>query len=307
MKYLIVGTGGTGGCIGGYLASYGKDVTFIARGAHLKAMKERGLIIHSSRKGEIHIKDVKCSDGSDDIGKFDVIFVCVKGYSIYDIIPIIKKTSHEKTVVIPILNTLTAGEKLKEALPDITVLDGCIYVSGYVSAPGEITQGVMIFRVVFGPMENTEIDMYSLKKIQDDLMECQIDGIISDNIKRDTFRKFSFTSPLAATGAYFDVNVGEVQKQGKYREMFIALLKELEKVADTLNINLTNDLVKENLDILDGLAPNITASMQKDIKKGKQSEKDELIFDIVRISEKNGIEVPGYKKIAEHFGYGKNY
>lgn len=139
MKYLIVGTGGTGGCLGGYMSSCGKDVTFIARGAHLKAMEQNGLIIHSSRKGKINLKDVKCSNGSDDIGTFDVIFVCVKGYSIDEIIPIVKKASKDKTVVIPILNTLTAGQKLKKALPKVNVLDGCIYVSGYVSAPGEIT------------------------------------------------------------------------------------------------------------------------------------------------------------------------
>lgn len=303
MKYLIIGTGGTGGCLGGYMASCGKDVAFIARGAHLMVMKQKGLIIHSSRKGEINLKDVKCSDGSDDIGSFDVIFVCVKGYSINEIIPIVKKASKDTTVVIPILNTLTAGQKLKKALPEVNVLDGCIYVSGYVSAPGEITQGEMLFRVVFGPMESEGSDIKQLMKIEKDLKECQIDAIVSHNIKKDTFKKFSFTSPLASIGAYFDVNVGKIQKEKKYREMFIDLLKELERIAKALNIRLTEDLVEENLQILDGLDPNITASMHKDIKRGKQSEKDELIFDVVRIAEKNDIKVPGYKNIAEHFGY----
>lgn len=303
MRYLILGTGGTGGCLGGYLESCGKDVTFIARGAHLQAMREKGLIIHSSRKGDINIRDVKCSDGSDDIGIFNVIFVCVKGYSIHEIIPIVKKASNSKTIVIPILNTLTAAQKLKEKLKGLNILDGCIYVSGYVSAPGEITQGEMLFRVVFGPMTNEKVDMGLLERIKKDLNECKIDAVISKDIKKDTFKKFSFTSPLASIGAYLDVNVGEIQSDKKYRDMFIRLLKELENVAKVLNIKFTEDLVEENLEILDGLDSSITASMHKDIKSGKQSEKDELIFDVVRIAEKNGIEVPGYKKIAEHFGY----
>ncbi|WP_010233558.1 ketopantoate reductase family protein [Clostridium arbusti] len=306
MKYLIIGTGGTGGCIGGYLAKGRKDVIFIARGAHLRSMKEKGLILHSTKDGDIKLKNVKAYDGSEELEKFDVIFVCVKGYSIDDIIPTIRKTSHEKTIVIPILNTLTAGEKLAAALPDITVLDGCIYVSGYVSAPGEITQGDMIFRIVFGPMENTKVDMNLLGKIQADLEECHIEGVISDNIKRDTFRKFSFTSALASTCVYFDVVVGEVQKKGKYRDMFISLLKELEELADMSKIKLTCNLVEENLNILVGLAPDITASMHKDIKKGKKSEKEELIFDVVRIAKKYGVSVPSYSKIAEHFGYNEN-
>ncbi|AOY76490.1 ketopantoate reductase family protein [Clostridium formicaceticum] len=303
MKYLILGTGGTGGCIGGYLANSGKDVTFIARGTHLKAMKEKGLIVYSSRKGEIKLKNVKVFSNDEILEKFDVIFVCVKGYSLYEAISMVKKASHEKTVIIPILNALNIGEKLEEALPEVTVLDGCVYVSAYISAPGEITQGIKIFRVVFGARENKKVSMEVLHKIQADLVESGIEGIVSNNIKRDIFRKFSFTSAYAATGAYFGVVAGELQKEGSCREMFIALLKELESVAHALGIGLGTDLVEENLDILAGLTSDTTASMQKDIQAGKSSEKDELIFDVVRIGKKYGVDLPNYKKIADHFGY----
>lgn len=305
MRYLIIGTGGTGGCIGGYLASGGKDVTFIARGAHLKAIKEKGLIVHSSLKGEISVKNVKAYDGEEEFGKFDVIFVCVKGYSLYDAIPTIKKASHAKTIVIPILNALNVEEKLSKDLTGITVIDGCIYVSAYISAPGEITQGIKIFRVVFGARESEFVDMNLLDVIQSDLEESGIDGVISDNISRDIFKKFSFTSAYAATGAYFDAMAGEFQKDGECREMFISLLRELKKIAIALNIKLEADLVEENLIILAGLNSDTTASMQKDLKTGKSSEKDELIFNIVDIAEKYDINIPNYRKIAEHFGYSK--
>jgi 2-dehydropantoate 2-reductase len=303
MKYLILGTGGTGGCIGGYLAGSGKDVTFIARGAQLKAMKQKALVVHSSLRGDIELKNVKAYEGNEEFEKVDVIFVCVKGYSMDEIIPTIKKASHEKTVVIPILNTLSAGEKLGEALTGITVLDGCIYISAYISAPGEITQGIKIFRVVFGPRENTNVPMDLLRKIEAELVECGIEGVLSDNIKGDIFKKFSFTSAYATTGAYFDVMAGEVQKDGECRDKFISLLKELEKVANALNIKLDGDLIDENLNILSGLELDTTASMQKDMKAGKSSEKDELIFDVVRIAEKYGVDVPNYNKIAKYFGY----
>ncbi|MBX4264899.1 ketopantoate reductase family protein [Clostridium estertheticum] len=306
MKYLIIGTGGTGGCIGGYLTSGGKDVTFIARGDHLKAIKENGLIIHSTLKGEINLKNVKAFDGGEELGKFNVIFLCVKGYSLNETISIIKKASNEKTIVIPILNALNAGEKLSEALTGVTVLDGCIYVGGYISAPGEITQTMETFRVVFGARENIKVDMNLLNKIQLDLEESGIEGIISDNIRRGIFKKFSFTSAFAATGAYYDAAAGEFQKDGECRRMFILLLKELQKIAIALNINLDNDFIDENLIFLSGFSSDTTASMQKDIKTGKSSEKDELIFNIVNIAEKYGIGVPNYKKIAKYFGYSKS-
>ncbi|MBU3155985.1 2-dehydropantoate 2-reductase [Clostridium estertheticum] len=306
MKYLIIGTGGTGGCIGGYLASSGKDVAFIARGNHLKAIKENGLIVHSTLKGEINLENVKVFDGDQEFGKFDVIFLCVKGYSLNETISTIKKASHAKTIIIPILNALNAGEQLSEALPGITVLDGCIYVGGYISAPGEITQTIKIFRVVFGARENTKVDIDVLYKVQLDLEESGIDGIISDNIRCDIFKKISFTSAYAATGAYYDAAAGEFQKDGECRKMFILLLKELQKVAIALNIKLDTDFIDENLVILSGFSSDTTASMQKDIKTGKSSEKDELIFNIVNIAEKYGIGVPNYKKIANHFGYIKS-
>lgn len=174
---------------GGYLANNGKDVTFIARGVHLKAIKENGLIIHSSRKGEMKLINVKACHGDEELGKFDVIFVCVKGYSLYETTPTIKKASHAKTIVIPILNALNAQEKLSKVLSDITILDGCIYVGGYISAPGEITQTMKTFGVVFGARDNIKVDINILHKIQLDLEEAGIDGIISDNIRRDIFKK----------------------------------------------------------------------------------------------------------------------
>ena len=305
MKYLIIGAGGTGGCIGGYLASIGKDVTFIARGVHLKAIKKNGLIIHSSRKGEMRLKNVKAFQGDEEFGKFDVIFVCVKGYSLYDATPIIKKAAYAETIVIPILNALNAQDKLSKGLTDITILNGCIYVGGYISAPGEITQTMETFRVVFGKGENAKVNIDVLHKIQLDLEEAGIEGIVSDNIIRDIFKKFSFTSAYAATGAYYDAAAGEFQKDGECRKMFILLLKELQKIAIVLNINLNTDFIDENLVFLSGFGSDTTASMQKDIKNGNSSEKGELIFNIVNIAENYDIDIPNYKKIAKYFGYTK--
>lgn len=306
MKYLIIGAGGTGGCIGGYLSDKGKDVTLVARGDHLRAMKDKGLVINSVRRDPIYLKNVKAYSSEEVFDKFDIIFVCVKGYSLYDTIPTIIKASHEKTLVIPILNTLRAGEKLEEALPGITVVDGCIYISAYISAPGEITQGIKIFRVVFGPRENSKVDRDLLQKIQEDLIEAGIDGVLSDDIRRDIYKKFTFTSACASTGAYYDIMAGEMQKEGKYRETFIALLKELEKIANALSIQLDCNLIEESLGILAGLAVDTTASMQKDMKAGTRSEKEELIFDVVDIAKKYGVDIPNYQKIAKHFGYDKS-
>ena len=103
LKYLIAGTGGVGGSIAAFLSLSGKDVTCIARGEHLAAIRGNGLQLHSDLKGE-HCLKVAAFTAEEFQGKADVIFVCVKGYSVDSITELIKRASHERTVVIPILN-----------------------------------------------------------------------------------------------------------------------------------------------------------------------------------------------------------
>ena len=136
MKYLIAGTGGVGGSIAGFLSLAGKDVTCIARGAHLQSIQTNGLKLKSDLKGE-HTLQIKATTAEEFKGKADVIFVCVKGYSVDSITELIKRASHEKTVVIPILNVYGTGPRIQRLVPGVTVLDGCIYIVGFVSGTGD--------------------------------------------------------------------------------------------------------------------------------------------------------------------------
>lgn len=150
MKYLIVGTGGTGGAIGGFLAASGKDVSFIARGSHLQAIRENGLVVESELRGRLHIENAQAFDMESYEGNPDVVFVCVKGYSMEDVYPFLRRVAREDTIIIPILNVYGTGGKMAVRMPRLTVADGCVYIVSYQSAPGEITQKGPLFRVVYG-------------------------------------------------------------------------------------------------------------------------------------------------------------
>ena len=127
MKYVVIGVGGTGGGIGGFLSRAGKDVTLIARGAHLEKMQKEGLHFETV-DGNFTVPVKACTmEAYQDVP--DVIFVCVKGYSLEDTVPFIQRISDSHTVVIPILNIYGTGRKLQEKLPDIHVTDGCIYIA----------------------------------------------------------------------------------------------------------------------------------------------------------------------------------
>lgn len=304
MKYVVIGAGGTGGCIGGFLARAGKDVTLIARGVHLQKMTESGLHFKTV-EGNFTVSVDACTM-EDYQGTADVIFVCVKGYSLEETIPFIKRIANPHTVVIPILNIYGTGKKLQEQLPDLTVTDGCIYIAAEIKEPGVLLMSGKIFRVVYGLRKDTEPQitqkvMPVLETVKTDLEDAQITPLLSDHIERDALQKFSFVSPMAAIGAAYDMPASAVQVPGQLRDELIALIQEVKALSDAMNASLPENIVEINMNIMNGLAPTATASMHRDIRAGKQSELDGLVYEVVRMGEKYGVPVPTYEKIAAIF------
>jgi 2-dehydropantoate 2-reductase len=307
INYLVAGTGGVGGSIAGFLALAGKDVTCIARGAHLQAIREQGLKLQSDLKGA-HSLQIPACTSEEFQGKAGVIFVCVKGYSLESVAGLIRKASHRDTLIIPVLNVYGTGDRIQSMTGGggAMALDGCIYIVSFVSAPGEITQMGNIFRLVYGARRGTAVSPEKMRAIQADLMESGIKAVISEDINRDTFVKCSFISAMALTGAYFDVPMREIQRAGEERDVFTGLSAESAEVGRMLNIPVPGDLVAYNLNILDGLDPDSTASLQKDLARGHESEIDDLLFNMIRMAEKTGVKTPVYRKVAEKFRLGGN-
>ncbi|WP_114941233.1 ketopantoate reductase family protein [Mucilaginibacter endophyticus] len=302
MKYLIIGAGGTGGLIGGYLAKKHHDVTLVARSEHLKAIQNKGLTIKTYGEAPVCIKNIKAiSEQQMGDQKFDVIFVCVKAYDLKNIIPMLKRTSHLQSIIIPILNSLGAGHYLRTELPGLNIYDGCIYITGYISAPGEVSQNNRIFKIFYGLNEVALKPNLLIEKMQKDFLESEIDIRYSSLVTNEIFRKLTFTSAFAACAAYHNKKAIDLQKDGPYRQLFVDLLHELKQISDRAGFGLTENFFEDNLRILDSLSADFTASLQKDLKQKKPDERNELIFDIVRLAGKHHLQLPYYSKIAEHF------
>lgn len=295
-KYLIVGAGGTGGPVGAYLARAGKEVTFIARGDNLNALRSRGLKVIRPND-EFTLDHVKASELKSYNEIPDVIFVCVKSYSLDALIPELQRIADKNTIIIPILNVFGTGGMMQKSFPDTLVTDGCIYVAAQIKEPGCIQMNGDILRVIFGVRDRSEY-RDELKEIEADLNESGITGILSDNIVRDALLKFSYVSPQGACGLYYGVPAGEIQKPGEIRECFAGLVHEIETLALAMDIHFEEVIVNRNLDILDTLVPSATTSLQRDIAAGNLSEIDGLIYEVVRLADKYNVEAPIYRKIA---------
>ena len=300
MKYAIIGAGGTGGCLGFFLKKAGQDETLIARGKHLEAIRKNGLTIQKLWDESRETLPVKACTAEEYKEIPDVILVCVKGYSMDETVPTIKKIAGKETVVIPILNIYGTGGRLQKKLPELTVTDGCIYVSANIMEPGVILQHGKILRVVFGarkPEEETE----KMREVAKDMVTDDLEVILSENIRRDAMVKFSYVSPIGAAGLYCNAVAADFQREGEQREMFKALIREIVALSHAMGIEFEEDLVERNLKILASLSPEATTSMQRDVIEGKRSEMDGLVYEVVRMGREYKVSMPQYEKAAACF------
>ena len=300
MKYAIIGAGGTGGCLGFFLQKAGKDVTLIARGKHLEAIRKNGLTIQKLWDESRETLPVKACTAEEYKEIPDVILVCIKGYSMDETVPTIKKIAGKETVVIPILNIYGTGGRLQKKLPELTVTDGCIYVSANILEPGVILQHGKILRIVFGarkPEEETE----KMREVAKDMVTDDLEVILSENIRRDAMVKFSYVSPIGTAGLYCNAVAADFQREGEQREMFKALIREIVALSHAMGIEFAEDLVERNLKILAALSPEATTSMQRDVMEEKCSEMDGLVYEVVRMGEEYKVDMPQYKKAAARF------
>ena len=309
MKYAIIGAGGTGGILGFYMTKADRDVTLIARGRHLAVMQEKGLAVEKMWDGTTEIIPVKAMDMEHYDEQPDVVLVCVKGYSLEDTIPFIQRVAKPSTIVIPVLNIYGTGAKMQEQLPKLLVTDGCIYVSANIKEPGVLIQHGRILRGVYGVrnMSSQKVNikraheemLNALKDIKKDFDDSGIDGVLSENIQRDALEKFSYVSPIGAAGLYYHATAADFQREGKQREAFKTMIRDIAALAEAMGVPFERDMVEVNLKILSSLAPEATTSMQRDVMEGKDSEIDGLVYEVVRMGERYHVPVPMYAKVAE--------
>ncbi|MBS5523516.1 MAG: 2-dehydropantoate 2-reductase [Clostridiales bacterium] len=305
-RYLIVGAGGCGGSIGAFLARAGKYVQLIARGSHLEAMKQHGLRMETTRFGSFCTCPAGVYDEAEYIKgleakayhKPDVIFVCVKYYSLKALVPFLRAVCSESTVIIPILNIYGTGQMLRDELLGCMVTDGCMYIAAEIKEPGCVVQKGDIFKIVYGVVDFVQ-EAPVLEAIRKDLFDSRIEGIISTDIRRDALIKFSLVSPMAACGVFYNVRVGKMQYEGEQRETFIKLVEEIRTLGRAMGIELPKQLTEMNLKLIDSLLPDACASMQRDLWQGRESEIEGILFEVPRMAQRAGVYLPVYEKIAK--------
>ncbi len=297
-NYLIIGAGGSGGVLAHDMTRAGLYVTSIARGEHLRAIRANGLTIRRPWNRTSECLKIKATDMQHYSERPDVIFLCVKDYSLKDCYSFIRSVSKRSTIVIPLLNGLISSRKVREDLPEYTVPGGLIYVSANISEPGYVEQHGKLVRVAFG-MQNEKDKREIPFLVSEDMKSRGLDVKFTETIERDIFEKFSYVSPAGTAGLFYGAAAGDFQKPGEPRTMFMTMIREIMTLAFAMGCPFEDDYVKMNLEIMDGLLPSATTSMQRDVTAGRTSEIDALLFEVLRLGKKYRVSMPAYEMAAE--------
>ncbi|MEZ4797204.1 MAG: 2-dehydropantoate 2-reductase [Flavobacteriaceae bacterium] len=278
MNIVVFGAGGVGGYFGGKLAQAGKDVTFIARGKHLQAIKTNGLQIKSIH-GDFKVHP-KATDDVANIKSPDLIILGVKSWQIDEVATQLKPVINENTIVLPLQNGADNADRLRAIIPHKNVFAGLCKIVSRVESPGVIDHFAFDPEIVFGEYDNEHS-----KRVQNVSALFDKAGIknkVSDDIHLDIWKKFLFIATVSGIGALTRVEFGVMRNDENIRQIMYQTANEIVAVANAKGIALTIDDIEMVLKVVDNLNAKTTASMQRDIMEGRPSELDIFNGYIVR-------------------------
>lgn len=289
MKIAIMGTGGVGGYYGGLLALKGRDVTFIARGDHLRAILEKGLQIKSVH-GDFRIYPAGATDKPADIGPVDLIVFSTKTYHTDEAARAIIPMVGRDTVVVPLQNGVDSAERIGAAVGMEHMIGGATWLSAAIEAPGIIGQYSDFRRIAVGEFSG-EITP-RLQAVSEALMTTGATVELSENISKVIWTKFAFIAPVAAIGCLTRASFGDFRDVPEARSALAAAIGEVAALARAAGVDLDSDVVEKTLAFTDNSAPSIKTSMQRDMESGKPAELESLVGIVARMGEKYKVPTP---------------
>jgi 2-dehydropantoate 2-reductase len=296
MKIAIMGVGGLGGYFGGRWQASGEDLVFIARGAHLQALRRDGLRITSSL-GDLHLPSVRATDRPEEIGPVDIVLMSVKLWDTAVAARSVRPLVGADTAVVSFQNGVGKDEILVRELGEAAVMGGVCYIAAAIGEPGVIVHTGTMQRLVFG-----EFDGRASARAEALLAACKragIDAQISDDIRRVTWEKFVFLVGLSGTTAAIRQPIGPIRGNPVTRALLRDLMAETVAVGRAAGIALAADFADDRLRFCDGLPAEMTSSMQGDLTRGKPLELAWLSGAVSEMGAKLGVPTPANRAIHD--------
>ncbi len=295
MKIAVIGAGAIGGYFGARLAEAGEDVDFVARGETLRVLTTDGLTLESPL-GDVTLKDVRATDDPASIGEVDVVVVGVKAEQVKGVARTMAPLIGPETCVLPLQNGVEAPAELAEVVGVEHVLGALCKVVCRVVEPGHILHFGAEPAVTVGELDNRPTPR--LERLTEALERAKVKTLVPPDIQAALWEKFLFITAVSGLGAVTRSTLGVLRTLPETREMLASAMREVQAVAAAHGIDLREDLVERSLRFVDSLAPDVTASMQRDIMEGRPSELEYQNGAVVRLGLEVGVATP-----LNHFIY----
>lgn len=295
MRIVALAAGGVGGYFGGRLAAAGHDVTFLARGAHLAAIRRDGLRIDSVL-GDLHLPSVKATDDAAEVGAADIVLFAVKLWDTEIAGEFAKPLIGAQTRVITLQNGVDAVERLTPILGPEHVVGGVAYIAAMIGAPGLIQHTSRFAMIRCGRPKGAPADP-QLAAFVETGRAAGIDIALSDDIEVERWKKFVFLSSLASINGLTRQAIGPVLADPDTRAFFVQILREVVAVARAKGVALPADFADERLRFAESVPPSMKASMLHDLERGNRIELDWLTGKVVALGRELGVPTPASEAV----------
>jgi 2-dehydropantoate 2-reductase len=292
MRFAILGSGAVGGYYGARLARAGHDVTFIARGAHLEAIRSRGLEIRSPALGDFTVQ-ARAESDTARVGAVDVVLYAVKAYDNASALPLLRPLVGDATSVLTVQNGVDSAAEVAAAAGEPHTLGGTTYIATALEAPGLIVQTGDHRRIVFGEVFG-ELPRLSdrVRAIHDAFAGADIQSFPVGDGRVPIWEKFVFLAALAAFTGAARLPIGPVWGDPVTRRQFLAGCREIEALARAEGVPVAADVVERIVPYVEAIPGTMRSSLLIDLQAGKRIEVEALQGAVVRRAAKLGLAVP---------------
>ena len=285
MKLTIIGIGGVGGLLAGVLIRrYGNEVSLIARGERLKQLREQGLTLRADAYGSFTVHPAVATDRADTLPLQDAVLVCVKNGSLAQAAAQIAPLVDEHTLVLPVMNGVSAGDNLRRLLGKGRILDSVIYTVSSLEAGGVVTQKGGFTQIFMGGEDAEPLAEY--------LRDAGIDARVEKDVQAAIWSKYVLNCAYNVVTARWGITIGAIKHSEQLTADYSALMEEAWRVGRARGVNLPDDLVAQHMVRLMNCTDDSTSSLSRDFDAGRAGEMDIFTGEVVRMAQACGIDVP---------------
>lgn len=297
-KIMIVGIGGVGGYLAGMIGRKYKRVTLIARGKRKESLKEHGVVLHSDYNGEIVTKVAAVEESAMQVQEVqDLIFLCVKTYSLEEVCETLKTCIDEHTVIVPVMNGADTAERTRNGLGNGLVVDAVIYTTSAANPDYSVTQLGQYTKIQLGAESRKEQE--AARIAEDVLKTAGIDCEVCEDVRRAVWEKYIFNCAYNVITAFYLGNVEDIRSVDKRKDEFGTLLKEAISVAKADQVQIREHYFEEEYDRFLRLNEGSTSSLKRDMEAGRKSELETFSGYLIQTAKRLGVPVPVSERFYE--------